>query len=146
LTKNWIIGYNIRRKLDGLQPKVYAMAAATTTFVHKDTHAHDCVDDVILDERDDDHDLFKYAVDISDGGEDDGAYDVNALHPDSEEQMPSSPELLVSVLPGSSHERISLEKASARIDASLTHTPCTDVFLPVALDGNPQWMPRRLQA
>jgi hypothetical protein len=102
LTKNRIIGYNIRRKLDGLQPKVYAMAAAAATFVHMDTHAHDRVDDAALYGWDADHDFFSYVGEISDGDEDGCTYDVNALHPDSEEQMPSSHELLAGLLPGDS--------------------------------------------
>ena len=56
-----------------------------------------------------------------------------------EEQMSSLPELLVSLIPDCSHERTSIENASARVAASLVHAPCTDILLPVALDGDPQW-------
>ena len=82
--------------------------------------------------------FFGYAGEVSDGSEDDSTYDVNALHPDPEEQMSPSHKLLVSLIPARSHERTSLANASARVDALFAHTPCTDVLLPVALD-DPQW-------
>jgi hypothetical protein len=50
MTRHRIIGYNMQRKHDGLQPKVYAMAAAPATFVHKNTGTHAHVEDNIPDE------------------------------------------------------------------------------------------------
>ena len=109
------------------------MAAAAATSVHKVTHAHDRVDDTALYGCDEDYDFFGYVGDVSDGGEDDGTYDANSLHPDPEEQMSSSPDLLVSLIPDRSHEHTSLANASTRVDALFAHIPCTDVLLPVAL-------------
>ena len=114
------------------------MAAAAATFVHRDTHAHDRVAAAALYGWGEDHDFFGYTGDVSDGGKDDSTYDVNTLHPDPEEQMPSSPDLLVRLIPDRLHERTSLEKALTRIDASLVHASCIDVLLPVALDGDLQ--------
>ena len=91
MTKHRIIGYNMKRKLDGLQPKAYAMAAVAATSVHKVTHAHDRVDDAALYGCDEGYDFFGYVSDVSDGGDDDSAYNANSLHPDPEEQMSSSP-------------------------------------------------------
>ena len=115
------------------------MAAATATFMHKDTHACDCVDAAALYGWDEDQGFVGYAGDVSDGGEVDSTYDVNALHPDPEKQMSSSPELLVSLVPDCSHERTSVANTSVRVDALLAHAPCTDVLFPVALDDDPQW-------
>ena len=55
------------------------MAAAAATFMHKDKHAHDRVEDTTLYGWDEDHDFLGYAGDVYFGGEYDSAYDVNTL-------------------------------------------------------------------
>ena len=77
MVKNLIIGYNIQRKPEGLQPKIYAMAAARATLLQKNTGTHARVGDDITDgyefDYGDDDECFGYFGNVSEGGKDDDA-------------------------------------------------------------------------